>query len=220
MEQDILKNDNIAKVEDEWKKLVDYLNSHFKMRLDDFINDDRYIRYREDAHFIRNLRNLIAHNREFVEINDKGVKRIEDFVNLITDTLECRMIPIEGLFTASLDDYVLPFLRKLQQKNYTYLPIIDENNVCVEVFSAYVLMAYTCLGKSIDESTTFDDLYCSLTHTPLKGTYTYLPINHPVIEVINTFKVTSDFHLDVVLVTEDGRAESPLLGMITIWDLQ
>lgn len=220
MEQDILKNDNIAKVEDEWKKLVDYLNSHFKMRLDDFINDDRYIRYREDAHFIRNLRNLIAHNREFVEINDKGVKRIEDFVNLITDTLECRMIPIEGLFTASLDDYVLPFLRKLQQKNYTYLPIIDENNVCVEVFSAYVLMAYTCLGKSIDESTTFDDLYCALTHTPLKGTYTYLPINHPVIEVINTFKVTSDFHLDVVLVTEDGRAESPLLGMITIWDLQ
>lgn len=204
-----------------YNNLTEYLKSKFGMNLDGFIKDSRYSRYSEDANFTRNVRNLVAHNADdYIIVTDKTIKRIEEFVNLITGSLESKMIPFEKLYTARMEDSVLPFLRKMQRENFSYLPIVDDNDVCVEVFSSYILMSYACLGKSIDVDTTFKDIYDAVKKSSIKKSYEYLPVTSPLVEVINTFKVTSDFHLDVVLVTKDGKAKSPLLGMITIWDLQ
>ena len=209
------------KIVAQFNRLVDWLDNHYHMRLNSFIDDIRYDRYRENAQFLRNIRNLVEHNSsEYFVIKEATIKRIEDFVDLVTSSCDSKMIPTKNLFVAKPGDPVLPCLKELQEHNYSYLPILDENNVCVEVFSAYILMSFACLEKSIDADTTFEDIYTALHNKGLKGTYKFMSVKSPFIDVINTFKVTSEFHLDVVLVTEDGSADAPLLGMITIWDLQ
>lgn len=201
-------------------KFNDWLQEN-GLSLDDFTRDTRYSKYKEDALFLRNLRNLAAHNSlKYVDVLDVAIERIDNFISEITATsLERVMIPIKKLYKANMSDKVLPALRVLRDKNYSYLPIVGRNNVCEEVFSSYILMSYLCSGNTLDNNTTFDDIYTALDNISLKETCEYLPLESSVISVANTFKVTSDFHLDVVLVTQDGKSDSPLLGMITVWDL-
>lgn len=189
--------------------------------IEDFTKDTRYAKYKEDALFLRNLRNLAAHNSlQYVDVLEAAIERIDHFVSEITSpSLEPIMIPIRRLYVAKMKDKVLPAMRILRDKNYSYLPIVNDRKVCEEIFSSYILMSYICLGKTIDESTTFESIYATLENEPLLETREYLPIKSPIIKAMNTFKVTSNFHLDVVLVTEDGDSGSPLLGMITVWDL-
>ncbi len=205
---------------DKHDKFVSWL-SEKKLSVEDFTKDPRYAKYKEDALFLRNLRNLAAHNSlKYVDVLEVAMERIDHFVTEVTSpSLEPIMIPLRRLFVVKMKDKVQPALRTLKDKNYSYLPILNDRKVCEEVFSSYILMSYLCLGKAIDESTTFEDIYSALDEEPLKETCEYLPIGSPIIKAMNTFKVTSNFHLDVVLVTEDGDPESPLLGMITVWDL-
>ena len=121
-----------------------------------------------------------------------------------------------------MKDKVLAKLREITNKNFTYLPIFDNYNCCVEVFSAYILQSYLCMGKSIDESTTFDDIYTALdlSDNHLYDNIEFVKEGSPYVNVICLFKPTNDFHRDVVLVTKDGDSDSPVLGMLTIWDLQ
>lgn len=207
-------------IQDQHDRFVSWLRER-KLGVDDFTKDPRYARYKEDALFLRNLRNLAAHNSlKYVDVLETAIERIDHFVSEITSpSLEPVMIPLRKLYVAKMRDKVLPAMRILRDKNYSYLPIINDRKVCEDVFSSYILMSYLCLGKEIDESTTFTDIFAALANEPLDETCEYLPIKSPIIAAMNTFKVTSDFHLDVVLVTEDGDSESPLLGMITVWDL-
>ena len=206
---------------DRYNKFSSWLREN-DLDIENFAKDTRYAKYKEDALFLRNLRNLAAHNSlKYVDILDAAIDRIDHFVSEITSSsLEPIMIPLRKLYVVKMKDKVQPALRKLRDKNYSYLPIVNNRNVCEEVFSSYILMSYLCLGKSIDEVTTFEDIYSALNIEQLEDTCECLPLKSPIIKAMNTFKVTSDFHLDVILVTEDGDSDSPLLGMITIWDLQ
>lgn len=205
---------------DKHDKFVSWLREK-NLGMEDFTKDPRYARYKEDALFLRNLRNLAAHSSlKYVDVLEAAIERIDHFVSEITSpSLEPIMIPLRQLYVAKMKDKVLPAMRILRDKNYSYLPIINDRKVCEEIFSSYILMSYLCLGKTIDDSTSFENIYAALENEPLIETREYLPIKSPIINAMNTFKVTSDFHLDVVLVTEDGEADSPLLGIITVWDL-
>ena len=206
-------------IKNEYQKFEVWLDQN-KMNVDSFVKDERYAVYKNDAYFLRNLRNIVTHNdTDYFVIKEEGINRIKDFVYKITkDTLGKRMIPIEKLFTARMCDKVLPVLQELQRMNYSYLPIINEQNVCVKVFGSYVLMAYVSLGKSIDENTTFEDIYAELHGMELEETCKALSPESSIVKAINAFKKTPNFHLDMILVTKDGNRYSPLLGILTIWD--
>ena len=199
-----------------------WLKDH-KSSFKEFTDDVRYSRFREDAMFLHNLRNMAAHGSlQYIDVLDIALQRIDNFVSVITsENLRQTMTPIQELYTAKSYDRVLPVIKTLMEKNYSYLPVLNDNQVCEYVFSPYVLMAYMCTGKTIDENTTFMDLYSAVaddleTYNPA----TFLPVECSIVHVIEAFKVTDDFHQDVVLVTEDGNWNSPLLGLITIWDMQ
>lgn len=200
-----------------------WLKTHY-LTYDLFVKDRRYAKFKDDALFLHSLRNLAAHDSlQYVEVFDTALERIDNFVSTVTaETLSRTMNPIQKLKTAKLYEKVIPHLKELKAKNYSYLPIISDRKVCQYIFSSYILMEYMCLGLKIDENTTFDNLYHSLQKEDLNlcNPAVCLPLQSSIFDVIEALKVTSDFHHDVVLVTDDGDEDSPLLGMITIWDLQ
>lgn len=207
-------------------KFINWLKSR-QLDVDTFAQSSEYASFREEAYFLRTIRNLVAHGNntcDFITVHPSALDRIKKFVDTITtDSLEHVMIKYDDLLTALTTDKVLPVIKQLQAENFSYLPIVDENRVCVAMFSSFMLMSYVSLGLTIDQDTTFND-FCDVLldndSINIPETHEFMPVDTPLVEAINKFKVTDDFHNDTILVTQDGAESSPLLGMITIWDIQ
>lgn len=156
------------------------------------------------------------------QFREAEAERVEKFILFLSsmDSVEKKMKKFDDLLVAHMEDLVLPILEQMVENNFSYLPIINEENECVEVFSAYVLMTYNSLGKALDKRTTFADIYDVLQEdNVLHKNYVFKTIESPIHEVLSEFKRTSTFHQDVVLITRYGIQHEPLLGMITAWDI-
>lgn len=211
---------NAQKIIDDYQLFSDWLFASDWNTIESFLGAKENKEYAEDVKFMRNLRNIVAHkSKRYVLVTDDAVKRVDELVARITCGLKPKMIPLKNLFIGRLNGQVLPALRMLKEKNYSYLPILNDDNTCYDVFSAYTLMSYLCTGKIIDKETTFNDIYDTIDTLRLNETVEYVPEKSSILNVMDLMKVTADFHKDVVLVTEDGTENSPLLGMITVWDL-
>jgi CBS domain-containing protein len=156
------------------------------------------------------------------QFREAEAERVEKFILFLSsmDSVEKKMKKFDDLLVAHMEDLVLPILEQMVENDFSYLPIINEENECVEVFSAYVLMTYNSLGKALDKRTTFADIYDALQDdNVLRKNYVFKKLESPIHEVLSEFKRTSTFHQDVVLITRYGIQHEPLLGMITAWDI-
>lgn len=156
------------------------------------------------------------------QFREAEAERVEKFILFLSsmDSVEKKMKKFDDLLVAHVEDLVLPILEQMVENDFSYLPIINEENECVEVFSAYVLMTYNSLGKALDKRTTFADIYDVLQEdNVLHKNYVFKKIESPIHEVLSEFKRTKNFHQDVVLITRYGIQHEPLLGMITAWDI-
>ena len=156
------------------------------------------------------------------QFREAEAERVEKFILFLSsmDSVEKKMKKFDDLLVAHMEDLVLPILEQMVENDFSYLPIINEESECVEVFSAYVLMTYNSLGKALDKRTTFADIYDALQDdNVLRKNYVFKKLESPIHEVLSEFKRTSTFHQDVVLITRYGIQHEPLLGMITAWDI-
>jgi CBS domain-containing protein len=156
------------------------------------------------------------------QFREAEAERVEKFILFLSsmDSVEKKMKKFDDLLVAHMEDLVLPILEQMVENDFSYLPIINEENECIEVFSAYVLMTYNSLGKALDKRTTFADIYDALQDdNVLRKNYVFKKLESPIHEVLSEFKRTSTFHQDVVLITRYGIQHEPLLGMITAWDI-
>ena len=204
-------------------KYQSWLTKH-GMNHDAFIKNDKYTSMRNDANFVNSLRNIVQHNdfTKLVVIKEAAVERAESFVRKLTTDINLRMIPFKDINKAVMGDKVLPKLKEMSIKNYSYLPIVDNQHTFVEIFSAYILQSYLCSGKEINDKTTFADIYNAIDSgdSHIYDNVDFAASNTPLVEVESKFRITNNFHIDVVLVTEDGTSDSKVLGMLTVWDLQ
>ena len=204
-------------------KFYAWLKEH-DMKFENFIKDKRYARLHDDANFINSLRNIVQHNdfTKLVVIKEEAVDRVESFVMKLTTDINLRMVSFKDINKAVMGDKVLPKLKEMSIKNYSYLPIVDYQHTFVEVFSAYILQSYLCSGKEINDKTTFADIYNAIDSgdSHIYDNVDFAASNTPLVEVESKFRITDNFHIDVVLVTEDGTSDSKVLGMLTVWDLQ
>ena len=156
------------------------------------------------------------------QFREAEAERVEKFVNYLfsIDSVEKKMKKLDDLLVAHMEDLVLPILEKMVDDDFSYLPILNEEDECVEVFSAHILMVYNSLGEVLDKRTTFTDIYRALQENKnLHKNYVFKKLESPIFEVISAFKKTKNFHQDVVLITRYGIQHEPLLGMITAWDI-
>jgi len=191
------------------------------------LTEQEFIRM-PNSEYIRNEIDFLNFEVQKVEsestkqFREAEAERVENFIFYLStiDSVEKKMKKFDDLLVAHMEDLVVPILEQMVENDFSYLPIINEENECVEVFSAYVLMTYNSLGKALDKRTTFADIYDVLQEdNVLHKNYVFKKIESPIREVLSEFKRTSTFHQDVVLITRYGIQHEPLLGMITAWDI-
>lgn len=176
------------------------------------------------------IRNLIVHN-PYPNINPiffphkALVERYREILNKIKHPPKAMSIaiPASTIFTVKLKDKVHDVLDVMIKKTYTYVPVMDDGKF-IGVFSESVLACYYGENKDfiMGKEALVEDFKEFLPFEKHSNEFfVFVPRNSLLSDVLDIFQKNLKVRkrVAVVYVTETGKKEEKLLGMITAWDI-
>lgn len=189
-------------------------------------------RYQDDLLIIKQVRNINTHQR-----NDKygyvvcpnpdmniKLKSIIDEINNPPTIYNSNMcIKKQYMYCKTINDTVESTIKDMVDKTYTHVPIL-ENGILKGVFSESSLLdiVNTESGIIIDKNTKFADIleYLNLENHSTEE-FIFISRNKNIYDVEDIFKdyFIRKKRVGCVYITESGKADESILGMLTAWDV-
>lgn len=175
--------------------------------------------------FCRTCRNRIAHDgyeNDFIFYGEDMIKKLDEIIEEIRHPYKVFDKATKPVTSANLNDNVRKIMQEMMKKNYTHIPIYD-NNKLVGIFSEGVLFNYLYENKivEIDENTSFSEIKDFISLNNSKEIIKFAKRNRlyddVCLEFINEFKKGSK--LSCVLVTQNGKEDEKVIGILTAWDI-
>jgi len=185
----------------------------------------------KNLRILRELRNYVVHGKrndviEACVVTDVAIRYLEKTIDAIKRPVRaidtCTLH--QKILFASLSSPLKPLMKTMLERNISHVPILRSDGTVYGVFSGATLFA----GATANEKMAIDDA------TTVQAFSAYLPIkNHagerywfiarttPIEEIIELFGTTMQDgkKLKMLFVTENGRPEEKILGLITPWDI-
>lgn len=190
-----------------------------------------YRPFKDELKYCQEVRNLLQHRQKFgdeypVQPSREMIDFLEDTISSIKNRKKCFeiMIPKKRVFYKKLKNKLSETLPKMKNASFSHVPILDEKGCIAGVFTAYSF--FTMVAEK-DEGTllrnkTFEEVkeYIALDyHTSVA--YCFVSRDLYVDELKNLFETTysKGKRLAMVFVTEKGRANERIIGIISPWDV-
>lgn len=132
-------------------------------------------------------------------------------------------ICVKNVFSCLWDDKVRSKLKEMNRRGYSFAPIVDEKEHVCAVFTPQCVARIATGEVTVDENVTFEKMFQSDKEiAKLADVMKFRFVAKGDAGVVaslhfrNLWKSKEDF--DVFLVTKSGRANEPLLGMVSVWD--
>ena len=182
-------------------------------------------RYRDDLKEFADLRNAIVHERRdgrvIAEPNDRAVA---DFERICTALLNPpAVIPRfqRAVRTRHLHEHVGQAVSDMQTGSFSQLPILSDGKVLALLTSETVVRWLASELHNDLFSLSETKIEAVLPHTEDQEHYCFLPRHATLQDALSQFE---DFtargrDLDAVLITQDGKPDQGLLGILTVYDL-
>lgn len=193
-------------------------------------NNGKFNRYYDDISYCQEVRNFMQHkkkinNRFAIEPNDAMLTFIEQLINRVENRPQCNDICIKfkDIEWRSLSDSVKATIKVMRQKVYTHIPII-ENGVLVGVFDENSLFNYVAENEiiDVDETLTFADIrqYLSIQGREMEE-FLFVKATMYVEDLEKEIQkyFARNKRVGIAFLTVNGRAQEPIQGMITPWDI-
>lgn len=178
--------------------------------------------------YCRELRNLMSHfpgTDDSVQPSDRLIELLDQTTQKVQNPPRAgqKAIPRERILRANMKDYVLPIMRKMNENVFTHIPIVENDRV-VGVFSENTIFSYLADEEivEIEETTTFSDLSDYLPLNAHKAeSFRFVSKKTLMAEVVQLFSeaVEKGDRIGLVLVTENGKPNEKLMGILTAWDM-
>lgn len=219
---------------DLYKQLENAANVHYHIRgsgsaIAKLQRRQEFSNIHQELDYIRDVRNLLTHRPrigEFyaVEPTDGMISLLEKLIDRIEHPLSAIRIavPIEDVLSASLDSPVLDSMEKMYKRAFSHMPILEDGKV-VGVFSGSSLMncvLYKHIMFSGDLK--FRDILDTFTFDQHPSeTFRFVSRDTLVSDISDMFDETlkQEERIGMIFVTETGKSEEELLGIITAWDV-
>jgi predicted transcriptional regulator len=185
---------------------------------------------KEDIDYCRVVRNFLVHNPKVngeyaVTPSDKLVELMQHCVDYIKSPVRAMdyAIKINNMYTAGLTSRVLDVIRHMRINGFTHVPIM-ENGRLIGVFSANVLFGYLA-DEGIDDITLDARVEQFVEHIALQNHtneyFIFMPKDSTLYEISRRFKIDAKTfkQLCAIFLTENGKPEERVLGMITPYSL-
>lgn len=190
----------------------------------------QYKSIRSNLAFCRVLRNLLSHydwskgGNDMIIVTDQAVRQINNlYYSLNPVTLMRKAIRVGQIFAPSPEDSVLAAVKVMQRNDYSYIPIV-ENHRIVGVFSTKTIMRIVAENSSafLSEDLKFNNIadFTRLVDESVAH-YGFIDPNTNMEDVSLKFQrsKTRKVRLDMLFITDNGRWDGVLQGMITPVDL-
>lgn len=188
-------------------------------------------RYRDDLLLMADLRNLLVHETYIDTINpvfQPHEKLIHRFEGILQELLRPHAaleyaVPAERIYKAGLRDRVLQVIRQVYMRGFSHVPVV-ENGRIVGVFSESAVFALLAEGgeDSLTPQLKVEDLQALVSLSRYKeDRYQFIPPETPVFDAAAIFAQTVERgrRVAVVFITDNGRSDGRLLGMLTLLDI-
>ncbi|MGN0396146.1 MAG: hypothetical protein ACI4EF_12350 [Coprococcus sp.] len=183
---------------------------------------------RFELNYCREVRNLLQHNQrldeEFaVEPGTKMIELLDSVIEMIKNPVRCSDVgvPYSQLVWRAPDDLVMPTIRLMNDRNISHVPILDGRRV-VGDFSDNCVFPFLLgdTGAKLDENTRFRDLqqYLDLNSHPSE-VFKFVAADTKLTQVEKLYEEARNKHerIGMVFLTETGRPDERLLGVLTSW---
>lgn len=186
-------------------------------------------RYRDELISFGELRNAIVHNpkienKTIAEPHEYIVKRIAELYEKISNPK--KVIP-EFQFDvlgAREEDYINNILVEMKKKTFSQFPIFDVNENLIELINTNTISRWLSSqleenGTIIMENVKVKDFVSNI---EFENNYKFIPRDTSIYEAYELFINqinTKRRNLDVLFITQTGKSNEKLLGLITIEDI-
>lgn len=178
---------------------------------------------------LRMARNALTHNpmldgKPIVELNAGVIPFLDDVISRIKKLPAAAniLIPKSAVFSASLDDTISSVVEAMLANVYSHVPILDYMDRVIGVFSESTML-------EMNKTRIYDDGKATLgvvskflpcdKHTA--EVFRFVPKNDPIAHIRHLCADALKKHerIGMMFVTENGKPDEPLLGILTVWDI-
>lgn len=175
---------------------------------------------------LRNMRNQLSHRNvsDYIEVTQKSIDFLKREINEFINPLNASdiMLPIDKVYYVYLSDNTIDVLDEIYKHGYDVLPIVNDSDQVIGVFSLDVILKsiYSKKVGSISKESTLEDFKDSIGITDqLKERYDFVSSDATVDEIISIFNKKDSKKLKMLFVTKYGNSNNPILGIITPHDV-
>ena len=155
-------------------------------------------------------------------VGAKIMSFMENKNNLATTAKEV-MVPREQVLTCTMQSALRPILQRMDDNNFSHVLIMDGDVVCGIVSEKNILSIaayannYAILTKNVEDIAG----YVSFEQACLEHFFDYISPDTPLNEVKELLAKIEENkeRVDILIVTEEGRATGKFLGIITPWEI-
>lgn len=178
---------------------------------------------------LRNVRNTLAHNpmlngSPLVKVSDDIIPYLDEVIDRIKHlpTAANILIPRSDVFACSHDAEICRVVEVMLEKVYSHVPVLDEKGKVTGVFSESTLLEMRKTGVGDEKSAIMRDVDAFLSvdrHTA--EVFRFVPKKDPIshLRYLCADALKKGERIGMFIVTENGRKNEPLLGILTVWDI-
>ncbi|MGN1318515.1 MAG: CBS domain-containing protein [Lachnospirales bacterium] len=186
---------------------------------------------KDDIEYCRVVRNFLVHTPKVKDMypvipSDDMIKTMEKCVNRLNHPIKAMdySIKLKNMFTADLSTKITYVTDYMNSNGFTHVPVLDSNNRLIGVFSDNAIYTYICENGSLSITS----------NSVMRDLKDYLPISNHCHEYfafmksdVYLYEIMDLFTIDVrsmkklagIFFTAGGRADEPIIGMITPYSL-
>ena len=178
---------------------------------------------------LRYVRNALTHNpllngNPIVTVNAGVVSFLDEVIARLKKLpmVSNIWIPRSAVYFGSLDDAISTIVGDMLTNVYSHVPVLDSDDKVLGVFSESTMLEMNKAGIRDDGKTTLkavaEFLPCDR-HTA--EVFRFVPKNDSVAHIRHLCAEALQKHerIGMFFVTEDGKENAPLLGILTVWDV-
>ena len=190
----------------------------------------KFKKYKDEINYCQAVRNLLNHNQKIdgnfaVEVSKSMLDFIDRLIENIKNRKKCRNIQIDirNVYYKTIEDFVKPTMKTMRERVFTHIPIL-ENGVVVGVFDENSIFNYLADQEiiEIEDNLTFRNIenYISLVGRDMEM-FLFFKVDSYVEELEAKFEeaFANGKRIGVAFLTQNGRPNEKLLGIITPWDI-
>ena len=189
-----------------------------------FASLPEYEEYKDDINVIRTLRNTFVHNNTMLN-NEEGIDVKPIVYNALLEIIDqlkhpktVETILSKEMIIAHLNSNVWHIMKLMKDKGLMHIPVIANHKVR-GVFSEntvfQILMRYPKKYQNLQIKHILS--YCSI-EANIHESYDFISIHTPIPVAKERFVRHSKKRMAMLFVTENGKADENLLGLLTAYD--